>query len=227
MHRTRIVLATVLIALTGAAQAQGKIFVGPENGIATSPTDVIGISSSEDGSECTNPDGTTGNYQVAASHDRGATWTAGACGNMTPLMLDPVSGAVSTLMSSQHYDPATGSGVSELYLTTLDREGKVAGGRQVADPDPRTSKLAAVDGGTLFMAVQSESERITSMHSVGPSGAEGACQVPPGVVEQLLAMPNGVLLALNNSNPDELLVAISNDGCKTWTKTPDKPGAKF
>src|SRR4051812_29208860 len=137
MTRAWMLLATVLIALAGAVQAQAKIFVGPEAGIATSPPDGIGISTSDDAGGTTAGGHSSGN-QIAVSHDRGATWAAAAClTNTNALMLDPVDGKVWALTVTYGPDPGDPTtSRTHLYVVSLDAAGKVTGGRELADADP-------------------------------------------------------------------------------------------
>src|SRR3954465_2738531 len=91
MHRTRIVLATVLVALTGAATAQAKPFVNHDFVFATSAVDVIGFGAGGTCPGSTDEESTP----VQASHDRGSSWTVGAClGNGAQLVFDVATGTV-------------------------------------------------------------------------------------------------------------------------------------
>src|SRR4051812_18736303 len=222
MTRARMLLVPVLALLLFAAPVQAKIFVGPEQGIAISPTDVIGLSTSEDAG-CTTADGYSGGNQVAVSHDRGATWAAGAClTNTNALTLDPVDGRVWALTITYGPDPGDPTtSRNHLYVVSLDAAGKVTGGRELADPDPGVSHTAAVSGGTLFIGAQNNRGLVGAVHSVAPDGAVGACGAVPSGTDGLLAMPGGVLLA-HASDPDSELAGVSRDGCKTWVTTPKK-----
>ena len=210
-----MLLATVTALLAVPGPVQAATFVNPFEVVATSATNVIGFGSSGDdgGNACT---------PVLASHDRGTTFTPGAClANPGQLMLDVTNGAPYAL---ELVYETNGPGV-RLVLDRLDTNGAVAQTTDIPGADPSTQSFSAVDGGTLYLLQRSYDDPANAvMHRYPAGGAAGTCGLPPKDVNRFVTMPGGILVAVNSDGGGGPR-AISTDACATWKPFPAKPGA--